>query len=204
MEHTVAAHRDFIIREGSIGDYMYVIEIGEVDVLKSNGGHTDDMKLGRLGKHGFFGELAVLRRERMAYSRSVRARHFCRLAILSKTALDTLRQHNPTLDEHLNSFSDRRESRDRAGSGAVPGGSGSEMESRDLMVTERIAGVERAVHVQRREFTEHAAGMERQMKLQMELTQRLAEQLTEVASSLSHVRGGLLAPVGGQEARAAP
>ena len=37
-----------------------------------------------LGKHGFFGELAVLGKTPQPYARTVRARTFCRLALLSK------------------------------------------------------------------------------------------------------------------------
>ena len=30
MQHTVASMRDFIIREDSVGQVMYIVEIGEV------------------------------------------------------------------------------------------------------------------------------------------------------------------------------
>ena len=105
MKHTVAMHRDKIIVEGTMGDCMYVIESGEVDVILTNttpGGPPT--KLGRLGQHGFFGELAVLGDRPMAYLRTVRARHFCKLATLSKVVLDGLRDVHPELDSHLLSF----------------------------------------------------------------------------------------------------
>ena len=107
MKHTVALHRDCIIREGTVGEHIYIIEAGEVDVLKQRVDGLETLKLGRLGRHAFFGELAVLGRRPMPYARSVRARTFVRLAVLSKEALDYQRAHYPELDAHMNSFMDR-------------------------------------------------------------------------------------------------
>jgi len=59
-----------IVREGEVGDCMYVIPSGQVEVVGSRGTH--EVRLGVLGETDFFGEMAIFEREkRMATVRAL-------------------------------------------------------------------------------------------------------------------------------------
>eukprot|EP00753_Platysulcus_tardus_P016257 PLAT5565.1.p1 GENE.PLAT5565.1~~PLAT5565.1.p1 ORF type:complete len:720 (-),score=419.53 PLAT5565.1:286-2445(-) len=55
-----------IIRQGEAGDHFYIIEDGEVDVLKREEGKGAEEKVGHLTRGDFFGEKALLTEEKRA------------------------------------------------------------------------------------------------------------------------------------------
>jgi NADH dehydrogenase len=56
---------EVIFHEGDIGDYLYIIVDGEVEVFKTSGGK--ETRLAKLGKGEYFGEMALLnQRDRLA------------------------------------------------------------------------------------------------------------------------------------------
>ena len=76
------ADGEFIIREGDVGDCMYVIQEGQAEVLISSG--EDEVLLDVLGPGAFFGEMAVF--ERDVRSATIRA--------LGKTRVITVDKKN--------------------------------------------------------------------------------------------------------------
>ncbi len=60
---------EFIVREGEAGDHMYVIQAGQVEVIRKDG--DGEIRLAVLGEGDFFGEMAIFERE--VRSASVRA-----------------------------------------------------------------------------------------------------------------------------------
>lgn len=63
------AEGEYIVREGEVGDCMYVIQSGTVEVVQRRG--EDEFCLAVLGRGDFFGEMALFERE--VRSASVRA-----------------------------------------------------------------------------------------------------------------------------------
>ncbi len=68
---------DFIVREGDIGDYMYVILSGQAEIMRSAEG--TDIRLGVLGKGDIVGEMALFQRE----SRSVTVRALTDMRVMT-------------------------------------------------------------------------------------------------------------------------
>jgi len=61
---------ELVIRQGEVGDCMYVVQSGEVEVFKVQG--DSEMHLGTMGEGDFFGEMALLDRDvRSASVRSI-------------------------------------------------------------------------------------------------------------------------------------
>jgi CRP-like cAMP-binding protein len=61
---------ELIIRQGEVGDCMYVVQSGKVEVFKVQG--DAEMHLGTMGEGDFFGEMALLDRDvRSASIRSI-------------------------------------------------------------------------------------------------------------------------------------
>lgn len=60
---------EVIVRQGEVGECMYVIESGKADVLEKKG--RKEVRLAILGPSDFFGEMAIFDRERR--SATVRA-----------------------------------------------------------------------------------------------------------------------------------
>ncbi len=52
---------EVIIREGDIGDCMYVIQQGQVEIIRE--GNEDEFHIGMRGEGEFFGEMAIFDRE---------------------------------------------------------------------------------------------------------------------------------------------
>lgn len=74
---------DVIVREGLIGDEMYIIGDGEVQVSLSNG-----VKVAILGRGTFFGEMALFASDQLRHSR-VEAISICDIYSLKKVSLLT-------------------------------------------------------------------------------------------------------------------
>jgi len=74
---------DPIVRQGEVGDCMYVVQAGEVEVaVRAEGG---EKALACLGPGDFFGEMAVFERE--VRSATVRARGEARVLKIDKKTL---------------------------------------------------------------------------------------------------------------------
>ena len=52
---------EVIVRQGEVGECMYVIQLGKVEVLEQKGGK--EVRLAILGESDFFGEMALCDRE---------------------------------------------------------------------------------------------------------------------------------------------
>ena len=54
-------HGETVVRQGELGDCMYVIQDGQVEVVSNMGGQ--EIQLAKLGKNEFFGEMAIFEHE---------------------------------------------------------------------------------------------------------------------------------------------
>ena len=60
-----------IFKEGDEGNRAYVVQAGEVEIIKSTGDEDKDIVLGTIGKGGIFGEMALIDdKPRMASARA--------------------------------------------------------------------------------------------------------------------------------------
>ena len=84
---------DVIIRQGDTGDFMYEILDGQVDVLQERGG--EEVRLARLKKGDFFGEMAIFEREKR--SATVRAHGQVRVLTVDKKILLRRITEDPSL-----------------------------------------------------------------------------------------------------------
>jgi CRP-like cAMP-binding protein len=83
----IAQTGDWIIREGEVSDFMFVLLTGELEVVSHGGGPSADVRVALLGPGDWVGEMALL--EVMPRSASVRALAPCDL--LRLTAQDMQR-----------------------------------------------------------------------------------------------------------------
>jgi CRP-like cAMP-binding protein len=84
---------ELIVREGEVGDCMYVIQQGTVEVVQDADG--SDVVLAVLGAGDFFGEMAIF--ERQARSATVRAKGDARVLTVDKRTLLRRFQKDPSL-----------------------------------------------------------------------------------------------------------
>lgn len=87
----------YIIRQGEMGDCMYVIQKGLVEILKEVGGQT--IQLAILGKGEFFGEMAIFEQESRAAT--VRALVPARIITIDQKNLLRRIQEDPSLAYRL-------------------------------------------------------------------------------------------------------
>lgn len=80
-----------IFQEGSHGEEMYIIESGEVELVKRFG--PDERHLSVLGVGDFFGEISVL--EEIPRTATARARTDCRLLPIDPSTFDHLLRRHP-------------------------------------------------------------------------------------------------------------
>lgn len=80
-----------IIKEGTIGDEMFIIESGKVEVLLTRGDLV--LILSELGEFSFFGEMALLTDN--PRSATVKAKTDCRVLLLKKSELMAIVNENP-------------------------------------------------------------------------------------------------------------
>ena len=116
LRHTVVMQDQFVFFEGQLGKKMYIVESGELAVIRKNKEKCAPtcatpsqnprckhcIRLGRQGAKSFFGELAVMgagtwQRRR----RSIKAIENCKLSSLSKDSLDSLRRDYPQLNHQM-------------------------------------------------------------------------------------------------------
>jgi CRP-like cAMP-binding protein len=82
-----------IVRQGEVGDCMYVIEAGEVEVVHESG--DEETRLAVLGAGDFFGEMAVF--DRAQRSATVRALGDVQALTIDKTTFLRRISQDPTL-----------------------------------------------------------------------------------------------------------
>ena len=87
------ADGEFIIREGDVGDCMYVIQEGQAEVLIGNG--EDEVLLDVIGPGAFFGEMAVF--ERDVRSATIRALGTTRVITVDKKNFMRRMHEDPAL-----------------------------------------------------------------------------------------------------------
>ena len=85
--------REWIIRQGDVGDVMFVVQDGVVEVIRADGG--EEAVLAQLGAGDFFGEMAIFERE--VRSASVRSRGDSRVLTVDKRTLLRRFQEDPSL-----------------------------------------------------------------------------------------------------------
>jgi len=76
----VYRNKEIIVQQNDVGDCMYVIQSGEVEVLQSKNGN--EVRLAIIGQGDFFGEMAIFEQE--VRSATVRARGEVRLLTIDK------------------------------------------------------------------------------------------------------------------------
>lgn len=82
-----------IVEEGKSGAEMFIIEDGEVEILRTYAG--TEKVLSTLGPGDFFGEMSVL--ENRPRSATARARSACRLLPIDASTLDALLREHPEI-----------------------------------------------------------------------------------------------------------
>ena len=84
---------DIIVNQGDVGDCMYVIQDGEVEVVRIE--NDNIIRLAVLGRGDFFGEMSVFEKE--TRSATVRAMGKVRLITVDKKTFMRRIQEDPTL-----------------------------------------------------------------------------------------------------------
>jgi NADH dehydrogenase len=79
---------DFIYRQGDASNYFYVVEQGEVELLRNKEGGADEVSFAVLGPGDFFGDAALFQKE--PYKWSSRARTDVRVAAIRGNVLSRL------------------------------------------------------------------------------------------------------------------
>ena len=85
---------DFIFREGEIGTDMYIIQSGQVEILKLQA-NDEERQLAILGQGDFFGEMSIL--EDLPRTASARALSKCRLVEINGTTFNSMLRKNPEI-----------------------------------------------------------------------------------------------------------
>lgn len=84
---------EVIIKQGTVGDCLYVIQQGKVDVISEKG--ENEIKLAELGEKEFFGEMALF--EKDVRSATVKANGDTKVLTLDKKGLYKTIQNDPSL-----------------------------------------------------------------------------------------------------------
>ena len=85
--------KDYIFREGDLGTEMYIIQDGQVEILRSLDG--EERVLSVLDKGDFFGEMSVL--EDLPRTASARALVRTRLLQINGSTFDQMLRGNPEI-----------------------------------------------------------------------------------------------------------
>jgi CRP-like cAMP-binding protein len=84
---------DIIVNQGEVGDCMFVIQEGEVEVVRVENGNI--IRLAVLGRGDFFGEMSIFEKE--TRSATVRAMGKVRLITVDKKTFMRRVQEDPSL-----------------------------------------------------------------------------------------------------------
>jgi CRP/FNR family cyclic AMP-dependent transcriptional regulator len=101
---TLYAHGEPIIRQGEMGDCMYVVQSGEVEVVQAKAG--GEQRLAVLKSGDFFGEMAIF--EKDVRSATVRASGEARVLKVDKRTLMRRMKEDPLLAFNLLQTMSRR------------------------------------------------------------------------------------------------
>jgi CRP-like cAMP-binding protein len=100
----VYAHGEVIIRQGTEGDCLYVIQEGRVEVIDESGGR--ETKVAELGEKDFFGEMGLF--EKDVRSATVRAIGETKLLTIDRQNFIATIQKDPSLAFRLLESMSRR------------------------------------------------------------------------------------------------
>jgi NADH dehydrogenase len=103
---------DMVFRQGDVGDSVYVIELGECEVLREKDGSEEI--LATLGRGDYFGEMALLSDQ--TRNATIRARSAVNVLIIPKHDFNKLRESVPAFGDVFSELAKRR-----AGAGSVIG-----------------------------------------------------------------------------------
>ena len=84
---------EYLFREGEIGTEMYILQDGQVEILKTLGG--EEKQLAVLEKGDFFGEMSLL--EDLPRTASARTSASCRVLRINGTTFDQMLRSNPEI-----------------------------------------------------------------------------------------------------------
>ena len=106
LERKTCQAGDKIFKEGDEGNRAYVVQAGEVEIIKSTGDEDKDIVLGTIGKGGIFGEMALIDdKPRMASARA--GKGGATVIIVSRNMFqDKLAKTDPFIRGLLNILSD--------------------------------------------------------------------------------------------------
>jgi len=104
LKPRIAMAGEYIIRKGDIGESMFFIANGTVEVLAAD----SKTPVATLTDGSFFGEIALL--ERKSRSADVLAVTYCDLYTLDTDALDRVAERYPAFGEHIRSMAEQRKS----------------------------------------------------------------------------------------------
>lgn len=97
-------HGEIIIRQGTVGDCLYVIQEGRVEVIDETGGN--EIKVAELGDKEFFGEMGLF--EKDVRSCTVRAMGNTKVLTIDKQNFMATIQKDPSLAFRLLESMSRR------------------------------------------------------------------------------------------------
>lgn len=89
---------EIVLRQGEVGDVLFIIRHGEVAVLLEKPGQ-EPAEVERMGPGEFFGEMSLLTGE--PRSATVQATRHCELLVVGKSAFGRLLEESPALAEHV-------------------------------------------------------------------------------------------------------
>ncbi|MFZ5788417.1 MAG: Crp/Fnr family transcriptional regulator, partial [Acidobacteriota bacterium] len=92
FSHTLQAG-EYVFREGDPGSEMFIIQEGQVEILKDIGGQ--EIRVALLDEGDFFGEMSIL--EDLPRVASARAVGTCVLLSIDSTTFDQMARHNPEI-----------------------------------------------------------------------------------------------------------
>ena len=93
------ANGETVVAQGDAGAEMFIVQGGEVVVVRERGGGQGDLELARLGTGKFFGEMALMAGE--GRTATVRASTPCSLLVIDHDALRSVLESAPHLVEHI-------------------------------------------------------------------------------------------------------
>lgn len=99
------AEGDVVVRQGEMGDHLYVVDSGDLEVSATLNNRTS--RLGELHRGDFFGEIALLKNT--TRTATVTAKTAATLWTLSGDALDQWMERTPQLKERIREVMRKRE-----------------------------------------------------------------------------------------------
>jgi NADH dehydrogenase len=95
---------DMVFRQGDVGDSVYVIELGECEVLREKDGSEEVLAI--LGRGDYFGEMALLSDQ--TRNATIRARSAVNVLIIPKHDFNKLRESVPAFGDVFSELAKRR------------------------------------------------------------------------------------------------